>query len=78
MHLPIYKVGDRVITPFGAGTVEVLETFNADGDTKPYVEGDYVSRYGIKHDVFPPSREIDQFPDELFYMCAHELYQEKL
>ncbi len=58
------SIGDRVRTPHGPGTIKGIERFG----TRPEQ-----FRFAVKHDVFPASRSLEQFPDELFYIFLSEI-----
>lgn len=52
------KIGDRVITPDGVGTIKDIEF--------PYSEN--IKRYGVLHDVFPADKSRGLKDDILYYL----------
>lgn len=59
-----YKVGDKVYTPDGPGTLLVFEDYG----NRPFQ-----FRVGVKHDNYPEKRIPNMFKDDVLYYFPEEI-----
>jgi hypothetical protein len=56
------KIGDKVNTPDGIGTIKDIE----------FPHNEHLKRYGVLHDVFPANRPRI-YPNDILYYPKHEV-----
>lgn len=74
-HAKSLRVGSRINTIYGPGTVDDIECFGHKGNVIPYVPGNYrsISRWGVKLDKMPDNFSKSSFTNGVLYFWKRDL-----